>query len=178
MQVINFYGGPGSGKSTMAAAVFTKLKWFGYNVELVPEFAKDLVWEKRSKTLDDQIYIFGKQNHRLHRLIGQVDFAITDSPLLNSIYYCQEDRPSFKSLVLDVYRSYQNIDIFVERCKVYNPSGRLQTEAGARLIDQGTRDLLDRYGIPCWSVSGKEESVEPLTLAICNMFGKKQEEDL
>jgi adenylylsulfate kinase-like enzyme len=32
---INFYGGPGSGKSTMAAAVFAELKSRNVEVELV-----------------------------------------------------------------------------------------------------------------------------------------------
>ena len=39
--MVNFYAGPGSGKSTMAAAIFSRLKWKDVNCELVTEFAKD-----------------------------------------------------------------------------------------------------------------------------------------
>jgi predicted ATPase len=60
LKVINLYGGPGTGKSTTAAALFALMKREGYNVELVTEFAKDLVWTERNKELGDQIYIFGK----------------------------------------------------------------------------------------------------------------------
>lgn len=38
------FGSPGSGKSTTAAGLFYKLKTSDYNVELVTEVAKDLVW--------------------------------------------------------------------------------------------------------------------------------------
>ncbi len=37
---INFYGGPGTGKSSMAAAIFSNLKNEGINAELVTEYAK------------------------------------------------------------------------------------------------------------------------------------------
>ena len=43
MKVINFYGGPGVGKSTKAAGMFYKMQLAGYSVELVNEFAKECV---------------------------------------------------------------------------------------------------------------------------------------
>ena len=57
---INFFGAPGSGKSTLSAIVFAKLKMMGVNCELVTEFAKDKVWEKNNEALSNQIYIFAK----------------------------------------------------------------------------------------------------------------------
>ena len=44
---VNLFGGPGTGKSTTSAAVFSLLKMHGVNAELITEFAKDLTWEKR-----------------------------------------------------------------------------------------------------------------------------------
>ena len=85
-KVINFYGGPSAGKSTMAAQLFGIMKANRFNVEYVPEFAKDLTW-KQSKCLDDQLYVFAVQHHALYTLLGQVDYIITDSPLLLSLHY-------------------------------------------------------------------------------------------
>ncbi len=38
------FGGPGTGKSTSAAGLFFKMKLAQMEVELVTEYAKDLVW--------------------------------------------------------------------------------------------------------------------------------------
>lgn len=45
MLIVNLFGAPGAGKSTLAAYVFAKLKMAGVNAELVTEFAKDKTWE-------------------------------------------------------------------------------------------------------------------------------------
>ena len=49
MKVLNFYGGAGIGKSTIAADVFSKLKHKGHKTELVGEYAKWL-WYQNAGT--------------------------------------------------------------------------------------------------------------------------------
>ena len=78
MIIINLFAGPGSGKSTTCAGLFSKLKLAGINCEMVLEYAKELVWENNLETLDDQIYIFAEQLHRINRLKNKVDVIITD----------------------------------------------------------------------------------------------------
>lgn len=146
--VINLFGGPGSGKSTIAAGLFNKLKKRGVECELVTEFAKDKVWEENYKLLSDQLYIFGKQQHKLFRLQGKVDIAITDSPLLLSIIYDKNKSEAFKKLVLEVNSTYDNHTFFVKRNVDYNPAGRYQDEAGAKLIDTDCLNLLKDNNLP------------------------------
>ena len=61
MIVVNFFAGPGTGKSTHAAMLFAKLKTMNINSELIQEYAKDKTWIRDSKTLEVQPYIAGKQ---------------------------------------------------------------------------------------------------------------------
>lgn len=140
--LVNLYGGPGCGKSTGMAYIFSHLKMAGVNCEMVPEFAKELVWEERFKTLSDQIYVFGKQQKRISMLDGQVDVVITDSPLLLSLYYGKSLSDSFKQLVIDTYNQYDCMNYMLRRIKEYNPKGRMQTEDEAKDIDSHLFDLL------------------------------------
>ena len=77
MLVINFFGEPGSGKSTASAGLFYLLKQRKYNVELVTEFAKDLVYDEHTKALSCQNFVFANQEYRLSRLKNKVDIVIT-----------------------------------------------------------------------------------------------------
>ncbi len=162
LKVINLYGGPGSGKSTMAARCFAELKMNGYNVELVTEYAKDLTWAGREKTLRDQLYILAKQHDRLRRLEGQVELVITDSPLLLCLVYVRGhplyDNAAFASLVRSLDETFYRHDYFVRRCKAYNPRGRNQTEHEARALDGIIRATLTHTpGYPFREVYGTEQ---------------------
>jgi len=90
-KVINLFGGPGSGKSTMATSVFALLKMHDVNCEYVSEYAKDLVWEGKDRLMNtDPLYIFSKQHLRQRKLENKVEIVITDSPLLMSLVYYRD----------------------------------------------------------------------------------------
>lgn len=113
--VVNFFAGSGAGKSTLAAHTFALLKWQGINAELVPEFAKELVWEKSYHRLDDQKTLFEMQRRRIRRLIGNVDVALVDSPLLMSLVYGKNESEEWKNWVRFEHEMLDNLNFFVIR---------------------------------------------------------------
>ena len=97
-------GVPGAGKSTTAAGLFFELKTRNIKCELVTEYAKDMTYEKRFNTLQDQLYILAKQNQRIKRLQGVVDYIVTDSPLIIGLAYTPKDYFStFKPFLATVF---------------------------------------------------------------------------
>jgi hypothetical protein len=137
--IVNLYGGPGTGKSRIAAGIFSKLKFKNINCEYVSEFAKDVVWEERHETLKDQLYISAKQYHKLHRLIGKVSVIITDSPILLGAVY--GDDLYLNELVKSLHAKHDSYDVFLNRVNPYNPRGRTQTEVQAIALDTTIRDI-------------------------------------
>lgn len=140
--VINLFAGPGCGKSTTAAMLFSKLKLMEINCELVNEYAKSLTWEKATHKLQNQIYVFSKQHHRMWRVKDDVDIIITDSPLLLSCIYGKDWDHYFKNLVFSEHSKYNNINVVLNRVKKYNKTGRNQTLDEAKLIDSQVKNLL------------------------------------
>ena len=160
-KVINLFGGPGTGKSTTASGLFYVLKRMGINCELISEYAKDKTWEENAATLKCQEYIFGKQQYRMHRVSGKVEFIVTDAPLLLSTLYIPEDYPlpSLKQTVREAYQSYDNFNVFLVRKKEYQSAGRRQTEEEARELDEDTRKMLDAFEVPYHVVDADESAV-------------------
>ena len=162
--VVNLIAPPGSGKSTMAANIFAKLKWLGIECELVNEFAKDLVWEDRTETFKNQVYIFAKQFHKMFRLDGKVDVIITDSPLILSIYYnnkyCEGKFKQLNPLVLEQHCNFYNLNFYINRKKKYSPNGRNQTEEESSLMGIEIKELLEEYKIYHEEIDGIEANVD------------------
>lgn len=156
MKVINLFGEPSVGKSTTAAGLFYLMKNRGFSVELVNEYAKECVWESKKKTLNDQLYVTAKQNHKLETLRGQVEYVITDSPLILGILYSRESSryTHFHPLIQEVFHSYDNLNVLVSRVKPYNPVGRMQNEEEAKMVRVELLYLLDSLGIVCHEMDG------------------------
>lgn len=164
--VINLWGGPGCGKSTTMAKIFSELKIKGYNVEMVSEFAKDLVYEKRDETMKDELYIFAKQNHRLFRVKDKVDVIVTDRPLpLTCVYdkiYGKNDK-NLHTLVRRTFQEYDNINILLTFNESnYKKEGRLQTKDEALNLHHKIIEELEIHGnvLSIFTIENIEEEIK------------------
>lgn len=127
------------------------MKIKGLNVELVTEYAKQLLFEGRLEDMmDRQEYIYAKQHAKLQDLSDKADWVVTDSPILLSAAYPEinahldkENRlkpwpalSTFQYLVRQQYDFYDNVNIWLQRPLDYQTEGRLQDEEEAKWIDE------------------------------------------
>ena len=171
-KVINLFGGPGAGKSTIASGLFYEFKIKDIPCDNPYEFPKQVAWEDNLSQITDQLYILANQHRGLVRSYGKVDYIILDSPLLLSLLYKNGytgDYPakfygdSFDHMVLDLFNSYDNINIFLERPeKEFQVEGRFQDQDESLMLDNKLKDILYMYNIPYHSVTVGENTVSDI----------------
>lgn len=152
---INLYAGPGAGKSTTAAYLFSELKRLDYSVELVSEYVKSWAISNRRVVGFDQVYLMGKQLQYEYRFVANgIEHIVTDSPVLLSACYARAYTPdlniadSMESIIMSYETKYPSINIFLERGdKSYKCEGRYQTASEALEIDKIVLDCLDRNNL-------------------------------
>jgi len=156
MKVINLVGGPCCGKSTTAAGLFAAMKLdMKYKCEQVTEVIKDYVYDNNEMAMKDQVLLTAEQGHKLFRLDGKVDYAISDASLINgviyNIFYKSESDISDK-LALDLFNQYDNIVFLLPRKTKYDQYGRTQSEDEAKDIDQIFLTVLEAYRVPYYDM--------------------------
>jgi len=157
---INIYGGPGVGKSTLAARIYSDLRRGFFNVELVQEVVKQYVYAGRTLKPWDYVNTFGQQFEAEHLpLSAGVKSVVTDSPLfLQCIYAFEDNSPAYEPLV-DICRKfdeeYPTFNILVTRSGAtpYETLGRWQNRADAVRVDQMVWDALDRHLIDYMAIN-------------------------
>lgn len=183
-KIINIFGGPGVGKSTIATGIFSKLKQNSISCELVSEYAKEITWEETQVLLQNQIHLFAEQFRRQYRLLDKVDFVICDSPLLlNSIYfkhfleksqkkYFTDDYISLASSFFDeTFDEFNNINFFVHRNDKYHTlNGRVHSIEESKKIDSSILDSLSIYDPGHYVCKGEtNEIIDKITEIIINV---------
>lgn len=143
-KIVNMFAGPGAGKSTTKAGLFFKMKLAGYRVEVVEEFAKELTYDGDFGTMENEMFMLAEQDRRQRRLLGKVDYVLTDAPLLKSAFYVRGvyDSPAYREHIERLFDSYDNINVWIERAKPYQTYGRTQTEVEAIALDARMRAAL------------------------------------
>jgi hypothetical protein len=145
--IINFFGGPGIGKSTQSTELFTLMKKHHMDVELTFEYPKIVAWEENFSAIKDQFFITANQHRNISRLHGKVKYIIVDSPIILGMVYkdIYNDTPeypatfydeSFDYFILGLFKKYNNFNILLTRDdSTYNENGRFQNLQESKEID-------------------------------------------
>ncbi len=166
MVVINLFGPPSSGKSTVAAGLFFLMKINKMRVELVNEFAKELVLEGRDNIFGEQNYIFAEQLRRQRRLEAGYEFAVTDSPILLPLFYelretpMENRNPNFAGLVMKEFEKSTNFNYLLCRKHGFETVGRRHDEGQSLAIDGELRGFLSARNIEVMELEASPRTPE------------------
>lgn len=128
-------------------------------MELVNEYAKELVWNKVIIDYFIQIQMYGEQLRRESRLYNKVRYVVTDSPLVLSSIYQDYYRGSNFTALKTLYEEHarelpgNNIDYKFYFLKAlddarYVQKGRFESKEQAKDIEQRIEDYLEYNNIP------------------------------
>lgn len=140
--VINLIGGPCSGKSTISAELFARLKKMGIKTELVSEYIKDRIYEENKTMPNNQIAIFGMEHYNISNKLGKVDVIVHDGSFLNNILYNKESNKEFNDLIISEYHKFNNLDFFIKRGNIeFENYGRIHTYEQSLQIDEKIKNI-------------------------------------
>lgn len=152
---INLFGGPGIGKSTVAYFVGAELKSRGLNVEIVQEFAKEVVYEgidlrKVDQNFQDRILM--EQIRRELVFINRVDFVITDSPIFLNLFYNKDEN---KIPLAKITETGKDLNFYLTRTtEKFETTGRSHNELESLKIDKDMLDFLKKHNINLIEIDG------------------------
>ena len=145
--IINILGGAGVGKSTLASLLYVKMKISQNlkNVEIVGEFAKSLVYQKKLDKLKDQLYVTKRQIKLLKPYLNNVPIIVTDSPLILGKFYSNKtQKQKVKKLIKKTLKNVNEINIFIERNQDidFETFGRIHSLEQSIKIDKKMKKML------------------------------------
>ena len=172
-KIVNLFGGPGVGKSSIAAGITYKLKKNHINCDQPYEFPKLLAWDDNHSAIQDQLYVLANQHRGIVKSYGKVDYIVLDSPILLSLtyrnYYKGTEYPSslygesFDKMVLDTFNQYDNINIVLERADgVHNNDERYQNLEQSKELDIVIENSLIDNNIPYHIIQVGENTVDEI----------------
>ncbi|MBO5998038.1 MAG: AAA family ATPase [Alphaproteobacteria bacterium] len=161
-RIINFFGAPGSGKTTAAAEAFVRIKKKGYSAHLVQEYATELIMQGKAEQVKDQKKLFEEQLRRIGIANDKVDFIVVDSPLLLNVVYDRyrkgSSNNSFEKNVVDAHKNFEQTNILLKYdSKNYTSKGRVTTSQESFVIEQKIKDVLKETKTPFVEISSFDE---------------------
>jgi len=169
--VINLIGGPCSGKSTVAAELFARLKKMGIKTELVSEYIKDRIYEENKTMPNNQIAIFGMEHYNISNKLGKVEVIVHDGSFINNILYKKEDNQEFDNLIVSEYHKFNNLDFFIKRGNIeFEDYGRIHNYEQSLELDKKIKQLYNNCGADFIEVESRDavDKIIPIVLKKLN----------
>ena len=169
--VINLIGGPCSGKSTVAAELFARLKKMGIHCELVSEYIKDRIYEENQTMPKNQIAIFGMEHYNISNKLGKVDVIVHDGSFINNIIYKTEENKYFDDLIISEYKRFWNLDFFIKRGNIeFETYGRIHNLKQSKELDKTIKETYDSYKLSYIEVESRDavDKIIPIVLKEIN----------
>lgn len=149
----------------MAHGLIYKLKQAKIRSAFTGEAAQDFVWDQRN--MDNQKYIFAKQENRVQRLRGKVDVIVSDSPLLLPYIYAPEDYPvCYYQFVHWCWKSDLNLNFLLDPYGGYDSVGRVHSEEESKKIQIQIKDLLTSLNESFTIIHDTDSGIKTMMLLI------------
>jgi deoxyadenosine/deoxycytidine kinase len=170
-KIVNLFGGPGIGKSSIANGLTYKLKKKHISCDNPYEFPKVLAWDENHSAIKDQLYVLANQHRGIVKSYGKVDYIILDSPIVLSLVYKSvykgTDYPatlygdSFDKMVLDIHNQYDTLNIVLKRSEGgYNQKERYQSLNESKMLDLEIENTLIKHNIPFIYVDVNDDTLK------------------
>ena len=169
-KIINLFGGPGIGKSSISAGLTYRLKRNHISCDNPYEFPKLLAWDENHSAIRDQLFVLANQHRGIVKSYGKVDFIILDSPIILSLtyksYYKSTQYPAtlygetFDKLLLEIHNQYNNINIVLERGEgIHNNNERYQDLKQSVELDTVIEESLKRHELPYHKIKVDDDTL-------------------
>lgn len=146
---INLFGGPDSGKSTVAAFLYYRIKSIGVRIEHVSEYIKMWTYIPRTPTSWDSFYCQAKQITKEDVILrGRTSYIVSDSPVLLQYFYAKYHNDPGQNAMLYASREFEdmypslNIALVRPSGHKYDEVGRYESSEEASDIDKKIIELL------------------------------------
>lgn len=169
-KLVGFLGGPSTGKTTLATAVFNALTEQGYEAAWASEFVTDDVQVNGPPDLDYYIYeqyrFLFHQTRREEVALKQADIVVTDSPLLIGYAYTLQHKldathgrqPAFvqelEKLFTEDKNRYQHLYLLNRESTFEDNGVRFHTPEESIAFDGLLRNMLTKSNIPFKELNG------------------------
>lgn len=188
--LVNIFGGPGVGKTTIAAEVFIELSKWGKTVHLMQEKSKVDAWLKKPPTLEDQVRYLAETYDEQAKLLrnGRPEVILSDSPValvgiytdLNGGLMGNATHLAKSIMTIALGDHSKELPFLLERMGEYVEDGRFQSEVDAKRLDRDIAFAVYWHYATYYKITVRNavDTIVKMTLEELKQADKKKEEKL